>query len=241
MEIKKQNIHMNYEKASAMSQITLDDDYNLPDYRPDIVKVLKEKGEIRFDEIQVKEGRIYVKGNLIFHVLYRSDMEEHKLDCLRGQIPFEETISMDGVNELDPVDVTAELEDINIGIINSRKLSVRALVMLKAEMRMRKETELITGVAMEHPLEILQNRHNILELETCKKDNYRLKQERCRTDFMEKCAASGCGNEVTRRKNPAYRRNKAVFALLCPERRTPVRMVRRDDTTERRTCLRGMQ
>ena len=47
MEIKKQNIHMNYEKASAMSQITLDDDYNLPDYRPDIVKVLKEKGEIR--------------------------------------------------------------------------------------------------------------------------------------------------------------------------------------------------
>ena len=177
MEIKKQNIHMNYEKASAMSQITLDDDYNLPDYRPDIVKVLKEKGEIRFDEIQVKEGRIYVKGNLIFYVLYRSDMEEHKLDCLRGQIPFEETISMDGVNELDPVDVTAELEDINIGIINSRKLSVRALVMLKAEMRMRKETELITGVAMEHPLEILQNRHNILELETCKKDNYRLKQE----------------------------------------------------------------
>ena len=64
-------------------------------------------------------------------MLYRSDMEEHKLDCLRGQIPFEETISMDGVNELDPVDVTAELEDINIGIINSRKLSVRALVMLE--------------------------------------------------------------------------------------------------------------
>ena len=59
MEIKKQNIHMNYEKASAMSQITLDDDYNLPDYRPDIVKVLKEKGEIRFDEIQVKDCLLY--------------------------------------------------------------------------------------------------------------------------------------------------------------------------------------
>ena len=32
--------------ASAQSQITLDDDYNVPDYRPDIVKVLKEKGEL---------------------------------------------------------------------------------------------------------------------------------------------------------------------------------------------------
>ncbi len=62
MEIKKQNIHMNYEKASAMSQITLDDDYNLPDYRPDIVKVLKEKGEIRFDEIQVKRRTYLCEG-----------------------------------------------------------------------------------------------------------------------------------------------------------------------------------
>ena len=237
MEIKKQNIHMNYEKGSAMSQITLDDDYNLPDYRPDIVKVLKEKGEIRFDEIQVKEGRIYVKGNLIFQVLYRSDMEEHKLDCLRGQIPFEETISMDGVNELDPVDIDAELEDINIGIINSRKLSVRALVMLKAEMRMRKETELITGVAMEHPVEILQNRHNILELETCKKDNYRLKQETELPQSKPKCTAAGCGNEIKRRKNPAYWRGKIIFIILCPGGRTPVGMVRRDDTIERGTCL----
>ncbi len=146
----------------------------------------------------------------------------------------------------DPVDVTAELEDINIvGIINSRKLSVRALVMLKAEMRMRKETELITGVAMEHPLEILQNRHNILELETCKKDNYRLKQEielpQSKPDveqiLWKSVQLRGVETRLREEKNPAYRRNKTVFAILCPERRTPVRMVRRDDTTERRTCL----
>ena len=42
MELRKVKIHRRQEKVSAVSQITLEDDYNVPDYRPDIVKVLKE-------------------------------------------------------------------------------------------------------------------------------------------------------------------------------------------------------
>lgn len=49
MEIKKQNIHMNYEKASAMSQITLDDDYNHTGLSAGYCKSTERKGEIRFD------------------------------------------------------------------------------------------------------------------------------------------------------------------------------------------------
>ena len=50
MEISKNILNSYLEKCKATSQITLDDDYNVPDYRPDIVKVLKEQGELAFDE-----------------------------------------------------------------------------------------------------------------------------------------------------------------------------------------------
>ena len=46
MELRKIKLHSCQKKGKAVSQITLDDDYNVPDYRPDIVKVLKEKGEL---------------------------------------------------------------------------------------------------------------------------------------------------------------------------------------------------
>ena len=46
MELGKVKIHRKQEIGSAISQITLDDDYNVPDYRPDIVKVLKVHYEI---------------------------------------------------------------------------------------------------------------------------------------------------------------------------------------------------
>ena len=52
MELEKVKIHRIQQNGTAVSQITLDDDYNVPDYRPDIMKVLKENGELRFDEVK---------------------------------------------------------------------------------------------------------------------------------------------------------------------------------------------
>ena len=60
VELKKVKLHRCREKGSAVSQITLDDDYNVPDYRQDIVKVLKEKGELRFDEVKAANGAVWV-------------------------------------------------------------------------------------------------------------------------------------------------------------------------------------
>lgn len=177
MEIKKKYIHMNHEKGQVMNQITLDDDYNLPDYKPDIVKVMKNRGEVKFENIRVNDGHIYVKGTLQFEILYRSDLQDRKLDVLSGSIPFEETISMDGIDELDPVHVRGEIEDLSIHIINSRKLGLRALVMLKAEVRDVKEEQLVTDIITEEAVEMKKQVRRILQLVTCKKDNLRFKQE----------------------------------------------------------------
>ena len=47
MELIKKYIHMNREKGKAVTQITLDDDFNLPDTKPDLIRIILEKGEIR--------------------------------------------------------------------------------------------------------------------------------------------------------------------------------------------------
>lgn len=146
MELNKVKIHRKQEKGTAVSQITLDDDYNVPDYRPDIVKVLKEKGELRFDEVKAGNGAVWVKGSMIFKVLYRSDQENGKISCLRGEIPFHEKLNMDGLLEHEQVKASGEMEDITIGVINSRKLSVRAVVVLRAAAEEEIDENLTTGL-----------------------------------------------------------------------------------------------
>lgn len=177
MELKKQSIHMNYEKGRAVSQITLDDDFNLPDYKPDIVRIMKTKGEIHFEEVRVSEGHLQVKGTLDFVILYRSDQSDRKIDSLCGSISFTENLIMDGVTELDPVHMTADMEDLTIGIINSRKLNIRALVMLTGHAGETRAEEIITDVWDEDALEIKKENRNVLQLIECKRDNFRFREE----------------------------------------------------------------
>ena len=76
MEFQKIKLHRSEKNRAAVTQITLDDDYNVPDYRQDIVKVIKERGELRFDEVKAMEGAAWIKGSLC--LLYTSDAADEE-------------------------------------------------------------------------------------------------------------------------------------------------------------------
>ena len=177
MQLNKIKLHSCTTFASAQSQITLDDDYNVPDYRPDIVKVLKEKGELHFDEAKAAAGAAWLKGRLVFRVLYRSDQENGKISCLKGEIPFQEKLNMDGVQEYDVIQASGEIEDLTIGVIHSRKISVRAVILLKTEEPREKEDELFVGIEADDGCEKRYRNTNILQLLCMKRDQCRQKSE----------------------------------------------------------------
>lgn len=177
MELQKIQLHKNRRKGSAISQLTMDDDYNVPDYRPDIGKILKEKGELRFEEVNVSNGVVWLKGSLIFHILYRSDQENRKISSLKGEIPFQEKLSIDDIVEFDPIRLRWEIEDISVSVINSRKLSVRALVVLRASAEENRKEEIVCGLVGEEDCEQHLKEKEILELVCAKKDSCRLKNE----------------------------------------------------------------
>lgn len=177
MQLNKIKLHSCTTFASAQSQITLDDDYNVPDYRPDIVKVLKEKGELHFDEAKAAAGAAWLKGRLVFRVLYRSDQENGKISCLKGEIPFQEKLNMDGVQEYDVIQASGEIEDLTIGVIHSRKISVRAVILLKTEEPQEKEDELCVGAEADDGCEKRYRNTNILQLLCMKRDQCRQKSE----------------------------------------------------------------
>lgn len=177
LELEKVKIHRKQEKGSAVSQITLDDDYNVPDYRPDIVKVLKEKGELRFDEVKAGNGAVWVKGSLLFRVLYRSEQSEGKISCLKGEIPFQEKLNLDGLQEFEKVTATGEIEDITIGVINSRKLNVRAVVELRVTAEEEVAEMLTSRLSDTDEYEQRTGRENALTLVMSSRDVCRQKSE----------------------------------------------------------------
>lgn len=133
MELLQNQYEMCQQKSKICAQITVDDDYIVKDTKPDVVKVIHGRGEVALEEIRVNKDAVWIMGKLCFSVLYLSDKETERLESMESEIPFQEKLNMDGVDENDDVDVRVTLEDLNISMINSRKLSIQALLEVLAK------------------------------------------------------------------------------------------------------------
>ena len=182
LELVKQNIHMNRWKNQVNTQVTLDDDFIVPDTMSDIAQVILDTGEIQMEPVKTQNERVVVRGKLDFHVLYRK--EEGGLQVLGGLIPFEETINVPGLEEKDYVGVGWQLEDLNADMINSRKLSIKGIVTLEVKVESLFDTEAAVELGTVEDeedgipqVETLKRTIDVAAIALRRKDTYRLKEE----------------------------------------------------------------
>ncbi|MHB8129392.1 MAG: DUF3794 and LysM peptidoglycan-binding domain-containing protein [Mobilitalea sp.] len=177
MELIKKNIHMNKLKCKSTLQLTLDDDFNVPDIKPDIDQIITEQGEIKINDIKSMNGKLMVKGALSFNVLYLSEGDQRPVHNISGEIPFDEVINMDiACSDDDPI-VKWDLEDLSTGLINSRKLSVKSIVRLYVAIEDLYDEE--TAVMVEGPEDVqyINKKIEVTDVAINKRDTYRIKDE----------------------------------------------------------------
>lgn len=179
MELVKQNIHMDRIKCSAGTQITLENDVNIPDSRPDAESVVLSKGKIAVEEEKSSDNHVLIKGKLEYSLLVQS--ETGGLYTVTGEIPFEEQVYMEGVVPADTADITAALEDMSVGLINSRKLSVQAVVNFSLSVNCLWDVELVTDIGYQPQedgeVECKKKRDSVVKIVMQKKDIFRMKEE----------------------------------------------------------------
>ena len=69
MRLRTENIHEYRLKCNTVAQITLDDDFNVPDTKDDIELIVKEWGNVQTDSVKVNKDKAAVDGE--FTSLYR--------------------------------------------------------------------------------------------------------------------------------------------------------------------------
>lgn len=102
-------------------QFYLDDDYNVPDSKSDIKRVMLGEGTLVVEEMKSVENYIRVAGKLHFRVLYVTDEVENRLASLEGRIPFEEMVYREEQLE-EGVFLSHSSVELTVTMIHSRKL-----------------------------------------------------------------------------------------------------------------------
>ena len=182
VELIKRNIHTDCIKCKAQTQMTLEDDVIISDSRPDAAKLIMDRGNVMIEEVKVSDDHVNVKGRMRFHVLYltengmassgRSDVAD-----MEGEIPFDEMVFMEGIRGGDSVNVDWELEDLSIGLINSRKLSIQSVVTLTLACEEICDEETAVDLYSEEPVEFRKKTLDIAAMTIKKKDIFRVKEE----------------------------------------------------------------
>ena len=177
MELVKKNIHMNKIKCRSSLQLTLDDDFNVPDVKPDIYKIIKEQGDIKITDVKMLNGKLMVKGSLCFNMLYLSDDNGRPIHNISGEVPFDEVIQLDDACVGDEALVTWELEDLTTGIINSRKISVRSILRLTVIVEELYDEATAISIEGDDEVQFLTKKITVTDVAVDKKDTYRVKDQ----------------------------------------------------------------
>lgn len=146
MELVKKNIHTEQIKAKTVLQIPLEEDINVSDSKPDVARIIHSGGRIKTDEIKMGMNKIWVKGRLEYQIMYQADGGGADISGMDGELPFMEEVYLDRLEGQDRVICKAQLDDLRIHIINSRKLSIQSVISLEPRVEETVSAELCVGI-----------------------------------------------------------------------------------------------
>lgn len=177
IELVKENVNLLHVKSRAVSQLTFDEDYNVPDARPDVGRMIQHKGEVRIEEVRLGENRASLQAVLAVDLLYVGDGEDGRVYSLTAQIPVEETLNLEGVESGDKVCLKWEIEDLSLHRIHSRKINIRSIVTFYAVVDEAETLQIPAGVRDPEGLSLKKEPVRLMELAVRKKDTMRVREE----------------------------------------------------------------
>lgn len=175
MELKKESIRALRVKSKASSQVTFDEDYNVPDIKPDVGRMIQSKGDVAMEEVRLSDGRAFLRGSLNVDLLYVGE-EEGKIYSLSAKLPMEEMINLEGIAGGDKMCLKWEIEDLSLYVIHSRKLNIKAIVTFYAVVDEPAEIRIPASVGDES-ISVRKKKVRLMSLHVHKKDTMRVKED----------------------------------------------------------------
>ena len=177
MELERRFVTLNHRRGKAVSQMTLEEDLNVPDQKPDIFRVIHKQGEFRPDEVKGESGKVKVRGVFLYRILYIGEGSDRMPDVLEGSIPVDETIFLNELEEGDLLDFHWELEDLHASAIHSRKANIKCVLTLRADAVREQPVPLVNSRPEEGDLYVRTCPVRLQQETVHRKDTLRIKEE----------------------------------------------------------------
>ena len=176
MELVRKPIHYVKEGKRMFDQFYLDEDYNVPDAKEDVQRIIQGMAEVKAEDIRLVENYVRIAGKVFFRILYVTSSVDPKPAVLEGKLPFEEMVYTENGEE-DSFFIQNVRTELSASVVNSRKLSLRVMVELEVGREKLEDEETTVDVESDIPVYKKMKKVNLLKVAVTKKDTCRIKEE----------------------------------------------------------------
>lgn len=160
MELTKYTMQWNRPLLDTMRTYEESADSIVPDAFPDILRISAAYGSVQLKDDSPQSGRVLISGSVQVTVLYVP--ENGGLRRLTVPVSFAHIEEGAGINESSQVFVSCQVVSASAQVMNSRKLSVSAILSVRCSVFAQEELSLTNGVSGgDDELELLSYTHTM--------------------------------------------------------------------------------
>ena len=149
MELIKNNIHMNKIVKNEASSIYVNHEQRLTEANPEIGSIVSQKEMVTADNITIRNNQIVINGTISYGILYYTNDSE-MVYGIEGEIPFEETVKVPGLEEDNNADVRLEVISSSVKLIDPRNYIYKVQLMAYITTENIEDLEAVTGAQREN-------------------------------------------------------------------------------------------
>ena len=142
LNLQRQSIAINEAVFQGSAEHPIECDALLPDYCPDIVKVLKCNVETSVDSSSVAGDRLTIEGISAVHIYYTS--EQNQIRHVEYKIPFGKSMELPSVPADPVITVVPSVDYVNCRAVNQRRVDVRGAISFQIKVMDRREEQVIS-------------------------------------------------------------------------------------------------
>lgn len=177
INLREQKMDLLKPKGNQMLQMTFDEDVNIPDIKPDVDRILQTKPHVSIIKEELIQDKVALQGEFKVNVLYIPLNDKKPIHSLDLIFPFEETVNADGITGKDSIDILSSIEDLEVKLINSRKLNIQSLAQLKINLSEKKEVYITSDIEGGKDIEKKLSAVVACQLKDSRRDSYKIKDE----------------------------------------------------------------
>ena len=124
MELVRESMRLARSLGNFVSQVTLEQDLNIPDNKPDVEEIILHKGSVSIEAVRLLDEKAEISGSLKVEILYKCQGEGPAQEYLAAEMPIKDMVQTKGVGAADYIIPKWEVEDLKVKVLNSRKLTI---------------------------------------------------------------------------------------------------------------------